>query len=63
MRRAIEERGRQDYVREFVTNIHQLEKAPEPRDPESPAAEELQRLHRARRRELGRPGRRKKDAK
>jgi hypothetical protein len=63
MQRAIEERERQDYDRELAANFHRLKKAPEAADPESPVAEEFQRLHRARRSELGRPRRRKKEAK
>ena len=60
MRRTIEEMEKADRIRAIVAGFHQLKKSPEASDPESPVAEEVRRIHRARRRAQGRPRRRKK---
>ncbi|HWS72746.1 MAG TPA: hypothetical protein VN605_11555 [Thermoanaerobaculia bacterium] len=57
---ALSEQEQADRIRAFVAGFHQLKKSPEARDPESPAAEDVRRIHRTRRREHGRPRKRKK---
>jgi hypothetical protein len=49
-----------DRVQELAAGLIRLKKAPEASDPDSPAAEEVRRLHRLRRKEHGRPRTRKK---
>jgi len=49
--------------RRFVAGFHRLKKSPEASDPESPVAERVRRIHRARRNELGRPRKRRKKSK
>ena len=47
-------------VRRQVAGFHRLKSSPEATDPESKVAEKVRRIHRKRRKELGRPGRGKK---
>lgn len=62
--RSIEEKEEAERKRRFVAGFHRLKKSPEASDPESPAAERVGRIHRTRRKELGRPrGRSRKKSK
>jgi|GEM_PF-761901 len=47
-------------VRRCGAGFHRLKKSPEAKDPESKVAEKVRRIHRKRRKELGRAGRGKK---
>jgi hypothetical protein len=53
--REIEERGEEERVRRLVAGFHRLKKSCKAEDADSAAAQRLQRLHRERRNELGRP--------
>jgi hypothetical protein len=59
----LREREEAERVRQMVEGFHRLKKAPEARDPQSPVAEQVRTIHRARRSEHGRPRRRKKKEK
>ena len=58
MRRAIKEKDEGERRRSFVAGFHRLKRSPEASDSESPVAERVRRIHRARREEHGRPRRR-----
>jgi len=47
-------------VRRSVAGFHRLKKSPEAKDPESKVAQKVRRIHRKRRKEMGRPGKGKK---
>jgi hypothetical protein len=58
----IREKAEAERARRFVAGFHRLKKSPEASDPDSKAAERVRRIHRERRKALGRPrkrGRRK----
>jgi len=57
LHRAMQEKYEAERARSFVAGFHRLKKSPEASDPDSPAAERVRRIHRRRRRELGRPRR------
>jgi hypothetical protein len=44
----------------FIAGFHHLKKTPEAADPESPVAEQVRQIHRERKKELGRRGKRKR---
>jgi hypothetical protein len=48
-------------ARRFVAGFHRLKKSPEASDPESKVAERVRRIHRARRKGLGRPRKRRRE--
>jgi hypothetical protein len=50
----LEERHAAERRRSFVAGFHRLKKSLEAKDPESPAAARLRRMHRTRRKELRR---------
>jgi hypothetical protein len=54
--RELEQRNEAKRAKRFVASFHRLKKSPEARDPDSKVAEKVRRIHRQRRRELGRPG-------
>jgi hypothetical protein len=57
LKKAVEERYAAERRRSFVAGFHRLKASPEARNPESPVAEKVRRMHRKRRSELGRPRR------
>jgi len=57
--RRINERLESERFRRSVAGFHSLKKSPEAADPESPVAEKVRRMHRARKKKLGRGRRRK----
>ena len=57
--RSITEKEQAERARSRVAAFHRLKKSPEARDPESPVAQRVRRIHRARRNALGRPRRRR----
>ena len=59
MRREMDARYEAERARRSVAGFHSFKKSPEAADPESPIAEKVRRLHRTRKRELGRRGERK----
>jgi hypothetical protein len=63
-RRMVEE-FREKYeaerARRFVAGFHRLKKSPEASDPDSKVAQRVRRIHRARRKEIGRPHKRRKE--
>ncbi|HXH37723.1 MAG TPA: hypothetical protein VNN08_03770 [Thermoanaerobaculia bacterium] len=59
LERRINERLESERFRRSVAGFHALKKSPEAADPESPAAEKVRRIHRQRKRELGRGRKRK----
>lgn len=54
MAQEIRERDEAERARRFVAGFHRLKKSPEASDPESPVADRVRRIHRTRRKELGR---------
>ena len=60
LRRSIEERDERERVRRLVAGFHRLKKSSDAREPDSPVAQRVRRLHRERRTELRRPRRRKR---
>ncbi len=59
LERRITERLDAERFRRSVASFHALKKSPEAADPESPVAEKVRRIHRTRKKELGRQGKRK----
>jgi len=57
---ALQRKEEAERARRFVAGFHRLKKSPEASDPESPAAERVRRIHRARRNKLGRPRKRRR---
>jgi hypothetical protein len=58
MFRECEEKEETARGRRLVAGFHRLKKSPEAGDPDSAASQRVRRLHRERRNELGRPGKR-----
>jgi len=54
LHRVLEERNEHERVRHAVAGFHRLKESPEASDPESAVAQRLRRMHRERRREMGR---------
>jgi len=61
MLQELREKQEAERARRFVAGFHRLKQSPEARDPESKVAQRVRRIHRARRNELGRPRRRRKN--
>jgi hypothetical protein len=59
LERRINEKLDIERFRRSVASFHELKKRPEAADPESPVAEKVRRIHRTRKKELGRRGKRK----
>ena len=59
LERRINERLESERFRRSVAGFHALKKSPEAADPESPVAEKVRRMHRARKKKLGRGRKRK----
>jgi hypothetical protein len=59
LERRINERLESERFRRSVAGFHSLKKPPEAADPESPVAEKVRRMHRARKKKLGRGRKRK----
>jgi hypothetical protein len=59
LERKINERLESERFRRSVAGFHTLKKSPEAADPESPVAEKVRRIHRERKKELGRGRKRK----
>ena len=59
LERRITERLDMERFRRSVAGFHTLKKSPEAADPESPVAEKVRRIHRQRKKELGRGRKRK----
>jgi hypothetical protein len=53
--RSFVEKDEAERARRYVASFHRLKKSPEARDPETPVAQRVRRIHRARRNALGRP--------
>jgi hypothetical protein len=61
LERKINERLDAERFRRSVADFHTLKKSPEAADPESPAAQEVRRMNRELRNELGRPRKRRRE--
>jgi len=55
MYRSFVEKDEAERARRHIAAFHRLKKSPEARDPESPVAQRVRRIHRARRNAFGRP--------